>query len=87
MFLLICFSVLRIIWLSYDPYAMLESRRLYDRLINEIGFSILINIYAVILLCWFTIYDEVTAIVKKRRSRISRFFRPVIPYIKQALGH
>ncbi len=60
MSLSVSLSILKVIWLAADPYSLKNYLpRMAERLLDEITYSILFAIYAVILIVWYSIYETI----------------------------
>lgn len=79
MVLIVCISFLKIIWLSTDPFLFhgyLERRS--ERILDETTYSLLLAVYVVVLVVWYSIYEEICFILNRGRKFIWQLFRFVI---------
>ena len=61
-------SIMKIIWIMTDPFTMENIMpRHYERILGEITYSVLFAIYGVILLAWYSIYDEVSSMFFRKK--------------------
>ncbi|CAD8160627.1 unnamed protein product [Paramecium pentaurelia] len=67
--LTILFNVLKIIWLTLDPIKPFDrDKRVYERILAEVVYTILFYIYGILLMVWYTMYDEISFNVSERNQ-------------------
>ncbi|CAD8062642.1 unnamed protein product [Paramecium primaurelia] len=75
--LTILFNILKIIWLTLDPIKPFDhDKRVYERILAEVVYTILFYIYGILLMVWYTMYDEISFNVSERNQNSkSQLFR------------
>ncbi|CAD8074026.1 unnamed protein product [Paramecium sonneborni] len=67
--LTILFNVLKILWLSLDPLKPFDGdKRVYERILAEVVYTILFYIYGILLMVWYTMYDEISFNISERNN-------------------
>ncbi|CAD8079049.1 unnamed protein product [Paramecium sonneborni] len=67
--LTILFNVLKILWLSLDPLKPFDGDKIvYERILAEIVYTILFYIYGILLMVWYTMYDEISFNISERNN-------------------
>ena len=66
------FCIVKIIWLALDPFNNYQRiSRIAERVLAEIVYSILFAIYAILLIVWYSLYDEISfSIIKENKRRL-----------------
>ncbi|CAD8168621.1 unnamed protein product [Paramecium octaurelia] len=68
--LMILFNVLKILWLSLDPFKPFDyDKRVFERILAEVVYTILFYIYGILLLVWYTMYDEISFNISERNKK------------------
>jgi hypothetical protein len=76
---MVLISLDKIIWLSSDPFVVHNIlAREWERFLGEIIYSFLYIIYAVVLIVWYQIYDDLSLAIKGERKFLSKFFKFVV---------
>ncbi|CAD8171539.1 unnamed protein product [Paramecium pentaurelia] len=67
--LTILFTVLKILWLSLDPFKPFDGdKRMFERILAEVVYTILFYIYGILLMVWYTMYDEISFNISERNN-------------------
>ncbi|CAD8177261.1 unnamed protein product [Paramecium pentaurelia] len=67
--LTILFSVLKILWLSLDPFQLYDYKeRVCERILAEVVYTILFYIYGILLMVWYTMYDEISFNISEKKK-------------------
>ncbi|CAD8084851.1 unnamed protein product [Paramecium sonneborni] len=67
--LTILFSVLKIIWLALDPFQFYDyNERVCERILAEVVYTILFYIYGILLMVWYTMYDEISFNISEKKK-------------------
>ncbi|CAD8156396.1 unnamed protein product [Paramecium octaurelia] len=67
--LTLLFNVLKIVWLILDPFQPFDGdKRVFERILAEVVYTILFYIYGILLMVWYTMYDEISFNVIERNN-------------------
>ncbi|CAD8172583.1 unnamed protein product [Paramecium octaurelia] len=70
--LTILFSVLKILWLALDPFQLYDYKeRVCERILAEVVYTILFYIYGILLMVWYTMYDEISFNISEKKNNTS----------------
>jgi len=64
MIMVFCICFFNILWISIDPLLLKGIlKRYWERILDEISYSFLYTVYAIVVLVWYSIYDEIYEIL------------------------
>ncbi|CAK56859.1 unnamed protein product (macronuclear) [Paramecium tetraurelia] len=67
--LTILFSILKILWLALDPFQLYDYKeRVCERILAEVVYTILFYIYGILLMVWYTMYDEISFNISEKKN-------------------
>ncbi|CAD8086015.1 unnamed protein product [Paramecium sonneborni] len=67
--LTILFSILKILWLGLDPFQLYDYKeRVCERILAEVVYTILFYIYGILLMVWYTMYDEISFNISEKKK-------------------
>ena len=68
--IILCCSI-RIAWLALDPFLFRGYQtRSVERLLAEVPFSILFSVYQIILIVWYSLYEEISTVIRSSAHKI-----------------